>query len=177
MWAELLRAVLMCSGWALRCNGAFDTEFKARQGISAIHSGEGKSEPTAPIRIASFIDKLNQLALWTATEKMTHLFSVEAKAECWAFPSSHQFLSPTSVLSECCNGKAQQRERKAAYPALPSRRKTYQWEHPPKSESDGSPWQYGQDHLMRWAQTQNRVFQCRQTLGLVSRSRIQTTVL
>lgn len=151
--------------------------FKASQGISAIHGGEGKSELTAPTRIASFIDKLNQLALWTATEKMTHLFSAEAKAGCWTLPSSHQFLSPTSVLSECCNRKAQKRERKAAYPALPCMRETYQCEHPPKSGTDGSPWQYGQDHLTRWAQTQNRVFQRRQTLGLASRSRIQTTVL
>lgn len=73
--------------------------FKARQGISAIHSGDGKSEPTASIGVISFIDKLNQLALRTAMEKMTHLFSAEAKAECWTFPSSHQFLSPTPVLS------------------------------------------------------------------------------
>lgn len=111
-------------------------------------------------------------------EKMTHLFFTEAKAECWTFPSSQHFLSPTSVPSECCNGKVQQREGKAACPALPCMRNTtYQWEHQLKNEMDGSPWQYGQDHFMRWAQPQNSVFQCRQTLGLACRSRIQTTVL
>lgn len=91
-------------------------------------------------------------------ERMTHLFSAEAKAECWNFPSLHHFLSPISVLSERCNGKVQQREEKAACPALPCMRKTpYQWEHQLKSEMDGSLWQYGQDHLMRWAQPQNPI--------------------
>lgn len=151
--------------------------FKAGQGISAIHSGKEKSEPTAPILITSLFDKLNQLAPWTAMGKMTHLFSAEAKAECWTFCFSHQFLSPTSVLSECCNGKVQQREGKAACPAIPCMRKLLASGNNLKGEMVGSPWQYGQDHLMRWAQTQNCVFQCRQTLGLASRSRMQTTVL
>lgn len=56
--------------------------FKARQGISAIHCGEVKSEPTAPLRITSFVIKINQPALWTAMAKIRPLFSAEAKAEC-----------------------------------------------------------------------------------------------